>query len=128
MSKVLIASTGWTTENIPKYLEGVEGYETYGSHPINKERYKNRNVLILGKGNSAFETAEYLTDTAANIFVNSRSPITHSWWSRYVGHLRSINNTFLDTYLLKLGNAVDTLTVREVRKVGDQFQVFMDQP
>jgi Pyridine nucleotide-disulphide oxidoreductase len=40
-----------------------------------------------------------------------------------VGHLRAVNNNFLDTYQLKSQNMVLDATIRRIERVGDQFVV-----
>jgi thioredoxin reductase len=69
--KYLVVAAGWTKENIPKFIEGVEGVLTYGGHPIDRERYKAKKVLIIGKGNSALETADHLIPVASKIHLIS---------------------------------------------------------
>jgi hypothetical protein len=66
----------------------------------------NQRVLIIGKGNSAFETADNLVESAAVIHVAGPSSIRMAWRSHYVGHLRAVNNNLLDTYQLKSQNAL----------------------
>jgi Pyridine nucleotide-disulphide oxidoreductase len=68
--------------------------------------FTDQRVLILGKGNSAFETADNLMEKAAVIHVAGPSSIRLAWQSHYVGHLRAVNNNFLDTYQLKSQNAI----------------------
>ena len=38
--------------------------------------------------------------------VAGPSPLRLAWKTHYVGHLRAVNNNFLDTYQLKSQNAV----------------------
>jgi cation diffusion facilitator CzcD-associated flavoprotein CzcO len=49
--------------HIPE-IPGIELAETYENHSTNKDDYKFKRVLIIGKGNSAFETATFILDTA----------------------------------------------------------------
>jgi cation diffusion facilitator CzcD-associated flavoprotein CzcO len=63
-------------------------------------------VLIIGKGNSAFETADNLIETASVIHVAGPNSVRFAWRSHYVGHLRAVNNNLLDTYQLKSQNAL----------------------
>jgi len=74
-----------------------------------KTRFINKNVCIVGSGNSAFETANYLTDTAAVIQVFTKGDINHAWDTHYPGHLRAVNNDFLDVYNLKTQHAVNSI-------------------
>ena len=68
--------------------------------------FTDQRVLILGKGNSAFETADNLIEKAAVIHVAGPDGVRLAWKTHYVGHLRAVNNNFLDTYQLKSQNAI----------------------
>lgn len=63
----------------------VEGYE---SIPTDPEEFKDQAVLILGKGNSAFETAQSILGRASRIHLYSPSPVRLAWETHYVGDLR----------------------------------------
>lgn len=89
-------------ENSPECLN-------YKDLTIDKTMFINKNVCILGSGNSAFETANYLTDTAAVIQVFTKGGINHAWDTHYPGHLRAVNNDFLDVYNLKSQHAVNSI-------------------
>lgn len=101
----LIIGTGVGLPHVPEVpgIELAEGYETMS---LDREQFENRSVLILGKGNSAFETADHLIPSASVIHVLSPTPLRLAWDSRFVGHLRAVNNNLLDTYHLKSQNAV----------------------
>jgi thioredoxin reductase len=103
--KRLIVATGVSRPNLPN-VPGVEHIEHYWGASVDPEEFADKRVLILGKGNSAFETADNLMSTASRIYVCSPTPITLSWKSKFVGHLRAVNNNFIDTYLLKLQNVM----------------------
>ena len=120
--KRLIVAAGFTKESYPDF-PGWELCDTYGNHSIDPQDYSNLRVLIVGKGNSAFETAENLTETAAVIHVMSPHSVKMAWESHYVGNLRAVNNNFLDTYQLKSQNAAIDATIREVRMEGDLYLV-----
>jgi hypothetical protein len=82
-------------------------------------------VLIIGKGNSAFETADKLIGTAAVLHLASPHPITMAWKSHYVGHLRAVNNNFLDTYQLKSQNAILDATVERIEYQNGRYTVLV---
>jgi Pyridine nucleotide-disulphide oxidoreductase len=46
-----------------------------------------------------------------------------AWQTHYVGHLRAVNNNFLDTYQLKSQNAVLDGNVRSIERAGDGYLV-----
>src|SRR5690606_38791355 len=78
---------------------------------------------IIGRGNSAFETADSLMETAAVIHVVGSGSLPLAWKTHYVGHLRAVNNNFLDSYQLKSQNALLDGKVLEIRREGDRFSV-----
>uniref|UniRef100_A0A6Q2YFM4 FAD-dependent oxidoreductase domain containing 2 n=1 Tax=Esox lucius TaxID=8010 RepID=A0A6Q2YFM4_ESOLU len=97
---VLLVSTGmWDPQKVQ--FEGSDLVEGYESIPLNPEEYKDQAVLILGKGNSAFETAQSILGRASRIHLYSPSPVRLAWQTHYVGDLRAVNNELLDTYQLK---------------------------
>ncbi|WP_019499189.1 NAD(P)-binding domain-containing protein [Pseudanabaena sp. PCC 6802] len=103
--KRLIIATGLAKPYLPP-IPGIELAENYTDVSVDPEDFKNQRVLIIGKGNSGFETADRLAATTAAIHVVSPTSITMAWKSRYVGHLRAVNNSILDTYQLKSQNVI----------------------
>ncbi|XP_069593258.1 FAD-dependent oxidoreductase domain-containing protein 2 isoform X2 [Ranitomeya imitator] len=97
---VLLVATGLSLANKVKFSgeEYAEGYETVSIDPSN---FTGQSVLILGRGNSAFETAENILSLTNFIHMIGRSRVRLSWSTHYVGDLRAINNGLLDTYQLK---------------------------
>ncbi|XP_037591004.1 FAD-dependent oxidoreductase domain-containing protein 2 [Cebus imitator] len=97
---VLLVATGLSVPNQVDFpgSEYVEGYESVSVDP---EDFVGQNVLILGRGNSAFETADNILGVTNFIHMLSRSRVRLSWATHYVGDLRAINNGLLDTYQLK---------------------------
>ena len=120
--KYLIMATGVSKENIPD-VPGIELCENYSTTNIDPQDYINQRVLILGKGNSAFETADNLIETTAYVHVAGRSSIKLAWQTHYVGHLRAVNNNILDTYQLKAQNAILDGHVVNVVKEGEEYKV-----
>ncbi|MRW90061.1 SidA/IucD/PvdA family monooxygenase [Duganella sp. FT80W] len=101
----LVMATGVSQPYIPD-IPGVEHAEVYTDVSVEPEDFAGQRVLIVGKGNSAFETADNIIGTASRIYVCSPTPITLAWKSKFVGHLRAVNNNFVDTYQLKLQNVM----------------------
>jgi thioredoxin reductase len=101
----LIVATGVSQPYLPP-IPGIESAERYGTVRIDPRDFVGQRVLIIGKGNSGFETADNLVETAAVIHVAGPSSIRMAWRSHYVGHLRAVNNNLLDTYQLKSQNAL----------------------
>lgn len=81
--------------------------------------FTGQRVLIIGRGNSAFETADNLIETASVIHVAGPGSLKLAWQTHFVGHLRAVNNNFLDTYQLKLQNAVLDGNILRIRRQAD---------
>lgn len=101
----LIVATGVSRPYLPP-IPGIELAENYVDVSVDPDDFADQRVLVLGKGNSGFETAENLIPTTALIHVASPHPIQFAWKTHFVGHLRAVNNNFLDTYQLKSQNAI----------------------
>ncbi|MBE9115288.1 NAD(P)-binding domain-containing protein [Lusitaniella coriacea LEGE 07157] len=121
-SERLIVATGFAKPYIPP-IPGIELAENYVNVSIDPEDFANQKVLIIGKGNSGFETADNLVATTSLIHVVSPTPIEMAWKSRYVGHLRAVNNNFLDTYQLKSQNVVLNAIVSKIEYQNEKFVV-----
>jgi thioredoxin reductase len=104
-AKRLIVATGVAKAYIPE-IPGIETAELYNNVSVNPHDFTDQRVLIIGKGNSGFETADNLLETAAVIHVAGPNSIRLAWKTHYVGHLRAVNNNLLDTYQLKSQNAL----------------------
>lgn len=118
----LIVATGLSQPYVPA-IPGIELAENYTQASTDPEDFINQRVLIIGKGNSGFETADNLISTASVIHVASPSSIRMAWRSKYVGHLRAVNNNFLDTYQLKSQNGVLDADIVSIKKIGDEYKV-----
>ncbi|MEV5888836.1 NAD(P)-binding domain-containing protein [Nonomuraea fuscirosea] len=114
----VIVATGVTKPNIPP-IPGIETADTYANASTDPADYVGQRVLIIGKGNSGFETADNLIETAAVIHVAGPHSLRMAWRTHYVGHLRAINNGLLDTYQLKSQNALLDGDVRRVERQAD---------
>ncbi|MFF1461884.1 NAD(P)-binding domain-containing protein [Streptomyces sp. NPDC058330] len=118
----LVVATGVSRLNVPP-VPGIELAERYDTFDPDPASFTNQRVLVVGKGNSAFETAEALMEKAAVIHVAGPHSIKMAWKTHFVGHLRAVNNNFLDSYQLKSQNAVIDGTVESVEKTDDGFRV-----
>ena len=121
-TRVLIMASGVSKEYLPE-IPGIEKAVTYDQHSINPEDYTNQRVLVIGKGNSAFETADNLTEKAAVIHVLSPHSVKFAWQTHFVGNLRAVNNNFLDTYQLKSQNTVIDASVINIEKEDGKYIV-----
>lgn len=121
----LIVATGFVRPYIPA-IQGIELTENYADASLDPERFRNKRVMIVGKGNSGFETANALIESAAMIHIASPSPLKMAWKTHYVGNLRAVNNNFLDTYQLKSQNAVLDVNIERIEKRGDGLSVSVE--
>ncbi|HEX9669300.1 MAG TPA: NAD(P)-binding domain-containing protein [Thermoanaerobaculia bacterium] len=114
----LIVATGVSKPFVPR-IPGVELTESYFDVSVDAEDFAGQRVLVIGKGNSGFETAERLIPTTALIHVLSPNPLHMAWRTHFPGHLRAVNNNFLDTYQLKTQNAVLDGTIRKITRTKE---------
>jgi thioredoxin reductase len=84
---LLVVATGPSKPYVPG-IPGIDTAELYGTVTVNPRDFLDQRVLIVGKGNSAFETAENLVETAAVIHLAGPSSNGMAWRSHHVGHLR----------------------------------------
>jgi thioredoxin reductase len=118
----LVMATGISKPYLPQ-IPGIDLAECYFDVTVDPKDFINQHVLIIGKGNSGFETADNLIETTASIHIASPHPLTMAWKSHFVGHLRAVNNNFLDTYQLKAQNAVLDATIENIEKQGSKYAV-----
>ncbi|GAA0847024.1 NAD(P)-binding domain-containing protein [Streptosporangium amethystogenes subsp. fukuiense] len=114
----LVVATGVSRPNVPP-IPGIETAEPYGTVSTDPSEYVNQRVLVIGKGNSAFETADSLVETAAVIHVAGPKSVRMAWRTHFVGNLRAVNNNFLDTYQLKSQNALLDGDVKRIERQAD---------
>ncbi|PXX57606.1 pyridine nucleotide-disulfide oxidoreductase [Nocardia tenerifensis] len=114
----IIMATGVSKPYVPE-IPGIETAELYSEVSIDPADFTDQRVLIIGKGNSAFETADNLIETTAVIHVAGPHSIRLAWQSHFLGHLRAVNNNFLDTYQLKSQNAILDGNVVDISRQSD---------
>ena len=118
----LIVATGLSQPYVPS-IPGIDLAENYTQVSTEPNDFINQRVLIIGKGNSGFETADSLISTTSLIHVVSPSSVKMAWRSKYVGHLRAVNNNFLDTYQLKSQNGILDADIVSIERAGDEYKV-----
>jgi thioredoxin reductase len=118
----LIVATGFGAMNIPN-IPGIETTERYSDVAVNPDDFTDQRVFIIGKGNSAFETADNLTEHAAVIHVAGPHSINFAWRTHFIGHLRAVNNNFLDTYQLKTQNMVLDGDILRIERRPDDYLI-----
>lgn len=74
------------------------GY-TYANMPLDPDVYRDKRVMIIGSGNAALETADFLAPYTDVTEIWGRD--VNAWKTHYPGHARSRNFTSIDSYFLK---------------------------
>jgi thioredoxin reductase len=118
----LVVATGFSGPYLPP-IPGIETAELYGTVSVDPDDFVDQRVLVIGKGNSGFETADNLIETAAVIHVAGPESIRMAWRTHYVGHLRAVNNSLLDTYQLKSQNALLDGTIQRIERRDGSYLV-----
>lgn len=118
----LVVATGIGTPYVPPIpgIEHAEGYETVSVEP---EDFAGQRVLVIGKGNSAFEVADAMLDSAALVHLASPRSIRFAWDTRHPGHVRGHVTRILDTYQLKLLNGLLDAEILEIVPENGKFLV-----
>ncbi|HEX4814191.1 MAG TPA: NAD(P)-binding domain-containing protein [Nonomuraea sp.] len=117
----LIVATGWAGPHVPD-IPGIELATGYEDAPAGGEAYTGQRVLIVGKGNSAFETAQALLPYAAVIHLASPSPVRLTWTSKHPGHVRGMYGALLDSYWFKTLHMVLECTVDRIWREGPAYR------
>jgi thioredoxin reductase len=118
----LIIATGVGKPYLPS-IPGIELVTQYEDISLDLKPYEDKTVLVIGKGNSGFETADHLISAARTIHICSPTPLKLAWKTHFVGNLRAVNNNFLDTYQLKSQNAVLDGDILKIEKIENKFAV-----
>ena len=96
LCRSVIVATGLSVPHSPiKDPSGI--VEQYDSMPIDPESYEGQDVLIIGRGNAALETANHIYGHTARVNVISSSRVKLSWETHYVGNVRGVNNEIMDS-------------------------------
>lgn len=121
-ARCVVVATGIAKPWVPD-IPGIELTESYSDMSLDPEDFANQRVLILGKGNSAFETANNLIGATRVTHLCSPRSIKMAWQTHFFGDLRAVNNDFLDTYILKGQNSVLDANVDKIEKVDGEYRV-----
>eukprot|EP00658_Telonema_sp_P-2_P025078 TRINITY_DN20095_c0_g1_i4.p1 TRINITY_DN20095_c0_g1~~TRINITY_DN20095_c0_g1_i4.p1 ORF type:complete len:688 (-),score=75.95 TRINITY_DN20095_c0_g1_i4:376-2439(-) len=103
---VAVVATGLGVPNRLYKMRGLEHVDEYATMSVDPRNYTNQTVVVLGAGNSGFETAQALADTAAHVWLVGRNRVALAMESRYSGDVRAGVNGILDSYQLKSLDAV----------------------
>lgn len=119
ISEILFLATGALRQNMPKEIEGIELATKYKDFINDKSLYINKRVAILGSGNSAFETADSISDVAANVHIFVRNKVKMAYETHFVGHTRAKYTNIYDMYQLKSLHAVLKPRIRKITKLDN---------
>ena len=116
--KNLVIASGFSKAYSPE-IPGLELCDTYADVSTDPDSFENQRVLIIGKGNSAFEIADLALESCSLLHIASPNPITLAWKSRHPGHVRANHTRLLDSYQLKLLNGTLDCHILSIRKNPD---------
>ncbi|MFB4291513.1 NAD(P)-binding domain-containing protein [Nonomuraea sp. ATR24] len=117
-AECVIVASGWSGPYVPD-IPGIELATGYEDVPTAGEEFTGRRVLIIGKGNAAFETAMALLPHASVIHLASPSPVRLAWTTKHPGHVRGQYGALLDSYWFKTLHAVLECTVDKLERHGE---------
>ncbi|MEV6985377.1 NAD(P)-binding domain-containing protein [Sphaerisporangium sp. NPDC051017] len=120
-AECLIVATGWGGPHVPD-IPGIELASGYEDVSTSGEEFTGKRVLIIGKGNSAFETAHALLPHAAIIHMASPNPVKLAWTSKHPGHVRGQYGSLLDSYWFKTLHAVLECQIDRIWREGDAYK------
>ena len=121
-ANVLVIASGFQKPFIPD-INGIELADNYVDMSVDVADFENKSALIIGKGNSAFETGDHLVGACSYIHICSPNSVNFAWKTHYVGHLRAVNNNILDTYQLKSQHAVLDAKILSIKRKGEGYTV-----
>uniref|UniRef100_A0A6C0I287 FAD/NAD(P)-binding domain-containing protein n=1 Tax=viral metagenome TaxID=1070528 RepID=A0A6C0I287_9ZZZZ len=116
----LFIAIGMSAHVIPENYSALHAsgdIKHYGQYPKkyfidNLSNYTNKRVLLVGGGNSSYELANMLNNTACSILIMSKTKKKWAMASHYSGDIRSVYLPYIDTFLLKSLNALDELQLQ----------------
>jgi thioredoxin reductase len=118
----LIMATGWSAPSVPP-IPGIEHATGYEHMAVDPAAFTGQRVLIIGKGNSAFETASAMLGHAAMVHLASPRPLRLAWNTKHPGDVRAHHGLILDSYQFKTLHSVLDCTIDEIRPDGGRFRV-----
>lgn len=122
-SKNLVVATGqW-----PRMLN-IPGFETVTMYEDmrEKEYYRDKKVLIMGKGNSAMESGWDIINEANMIMFASPHPAKLAYKTHYVGNIRAVNSILVENYQLKAQSVLLDCYVTNIEKLEKGYNVTVE--
>jgi thioredoxin reductase len=117
----LIVATGWGGPYIPD-IPGIELAVGYEDLPVSREAFAGQRVLIIGKGNAAFETAHALLGQTSMVHLASPHPVRLAWTTKHPGDVRGQYGALLDSYWFKTLHGVLECQVNRIWRAGEVFK------
>jgi thioredoxin reductase len=116
-ANILFVATGAVRQNMPEEIEGIEHTTKYADFQLDKKKYINKRVAIIGSGNSAFETADSISDVAAFAHIFTRNKVKLAYETHFVGHVRAKYTNIFDMYQLKSLYAILKPRIKKITKL-----------
>jgi thioredoxin reductase len=123
-AECLIMATGWGGPYLPD-IDGIELAVGYEEMAVDGEAYDDHRVLIIGKGNSAFETAHRLLGHAAMVHLASPRPVRLAWNTKHPGDVRGQYGALLDSYQFKTLHSVLDCDIERIWREGEVYKVLI---
>lgn len=121
--RCVIVAAGWGAPYIPP-IPGIEHATGYEEMSVDPADYTGQRVLIIGKGNSGFETAAAMLGQTAMVHLASRRPLRLAWTTKHPGDVRGQHSgALLDSYQFKTLHSVLDCTIEAIRPVDGHFEV-----
>jgi thioredoxin reductase len=113
--KKLVMATGVSVPNLPQFIDDTKlkprHYADYPKDFFRKAEnlgaFRNKSVLIIGNGNSAYELGNILTPISSHVAIYGRRFKDWASVTHYTGDVRSVYMPFIDTFLLKSLNGIN---------------------
>jgi thioredoxin reductase len=120
--RCVIVATGWGAPYVPP-IKGIEHATGYEDMAVDPAAFAGQRVLIIGKGNSAFETATAMLGHAAMVHLASPRPLRLAWNTKHPGDVRGHHGALLDSYQFKTLHSVLDCTIEEIRPAAGRLEV-----
>lgn len=122
----LFIATGLTPKNIelPENHKYRHKFYNYSKMLLDSDVYNNKTITIIGGGNAAFETANFVNKYANKLTLCGAERF--AWKTHYPGNIRSINMPIIDSYYLKLRVNLDW-TQKNYARTDSKYLNYIEQ-
>lgn len=101
-SRYLLLATGLGKPIEPDSIIEGGSLDHYRNASVDTEDYEGKRVLILGRGNAAFEFASNIMGSTQHVhMLGQQGRMKQAWETHYPGHVRVLHHQLLETYMLK---------------------------